>query len=166
MATTQQMTDERPTSRKAQDAPARRRGRPPAGADLVDGLASGSPEARRRLKAILRTLSGELTIDAACAETGLSRSRFCEIRRDFLEDSATLLEPGVPGPKPQERDEEIEQLRRDLERAEESRMVAELREELLLIGREDDAGPLDDLWPRSSSRVKKKKSRDRRRRSR
>lgn len=77
----------------------RRRGRPPSGAELVEGITRGSESARRRLGAILRTLSGDWTIEQAGRELGIGRSRFQAMRSRFLEEATALLEPRPPGPR-------------------------------------------------------------------
>ena len=77
----------------------RRPGRPSEGANLVASLATGTPVAKARLESILRTLSGEWTVEEACARLAISRSRFHEMRTAFLEGATTLLEPKRPGPK-------------------------------------------------------------------
>ena len=51
------------------------RGRPPKGLSHVDSI-PGDPEAKRRLKAILATMSGDLTVKEACEHLGVSESRF------------------------------------------------------------------------------------------
>ena len=74
----------------------RRRGRPALGADLVERLGA-SALARRRLSIILRTISGETAIDAACAALGVRRSMFHKLRARFLAQAAELLEPRPAG---------------------------------------------------------------------
>ena len=46
---------------------------------------------------ILETVSGERSIEDACAELGVSPSRFHELRREALESALRGLEPGVSG---------------------------------------------------------------------
>ena len=71
-------------------------GRPPEGAGQVERL-DGDAEAKRRLRVILETVSGERSIEDACAELGVSASRFHELRREALESALRGLEPGVSG---------------------------------------------------------------------
>ena len=71
-------------------------GRRPAGVEHVERL-TGDEEAKRRLRVILETLSGERGIEDACAELGVSASRFHELRREALESALRGLEPGVSG---------------------------------------------------------------------
>ena len=73
-----------------------RPGRKPAGPKLVEGL-SGSDFAKKRLEQVLRTLSGELTIEEACAELNIGRTRFYDLRQELLEDMVERLEPRPAG---------------------------------------------------------------------
>ena len=72
------------------------RGRPPLGAEIVDRL-EGSPQAKQRLRVILRTLAGEITIPQACTELGIAESRFHEMRTEILQHTLGDLEPKPPG---------------------------------------------------------------------
>jgi hypothetical protein len=56
----------------------------------------GSELARRRLEMILRTLSGELTVDEAFRERSIHASRF-HLRSRWLQQSLELLEPRPTG---------------------------------------------------------------------
>ena len=78
-----------------------RTGCKPLGVGHVDHL-HGSELARRRLEMILRTLSGELTIDAACHALGIHASRFHQLRNRWLQQSVELLEPRPTGRPPQD----------------------------------------------------------------
>jgi len=71
-------------------------GRRTSGVALVDAL-EGSADAKRRLKLVLETLSGERTVVDACKELGLCEARFYRFRRDCLEQSLASLEPGPTG---------------------------------------------------------------------
>ena len=73
-----------------------RLGRKPQGAELVDTML-GSQHAKLRLKAFLETLSGTVSVEAACRELGICQSRFFEQRTAWLHDSLDLLEPRLPG---------------------------------------------------------------------
>lgn len=108
-------------------------GRPPQGAELVEGLARGSKVARQRLAVILRTISGEMTIESACAELGIGRSRFHAMRSRFLTEATGLLEPRPPGPpahEPTEAEREVERLRGRIKELEVEVHVAQVREDL------------------------------------
>lgn len=71
-------------------------GRPPQGWNHVDRLEAGDAE-KRRLKIVLETLSGALSVEQACEELGVSASRFHELRRDALQAALDGLTPGSSG---------------------------------------------------------------------
>ena len=137
-------------------------GRPSEGLGMIERLGGGTAESRRRLDVIVRSLSGDLTVEQACGELGLEKSRFHEIRRAFLLAAPTLLEPGVPGPVPRSVNAEVEQLRRENEALRTRATMAELREELqILNAAEPAASP-----PKTTVRRAKKKKRTRTSRTR
>jgi len=110
-------------------------GRPPVGADLVDSITSASETARRRLKVVLRTLAGGCTIEGACEELGIGRTRFFALRQRFLVEAAHLLEPRTPGPKPRvvtDAERRAEALEAHVGDLEIEVMAAQVREELAL----------------------------------
>lgn len=85
-------------------------GRPPEGLGHVDRL-DGDDESKRRLRIVLATLLGELTVIEACERLGVSESRFHEMRRQALEGALASLRPGVPGrPKGVDEDPVIDRL--------------------------------------------------------
>src|SRR5262249_59886689 len=86
------------------------RGRHPAGPDYVDQLA-GSPSAKARLKVVLQTLAGQLTVQQACAQLALSPQRFHQLRQQILEAALADLEPGPVGRPPPPSDPAAEQVR-------------------------------------------------------
>jgi len=106
--------------------------RPGKGVEHVETL-EGSEEARRRLRGVLETISGELTVEAACEGLGLSAARFAEIRKEALAAALGSLElkpagrPPAPTPDPAvgRAEEEIRRLRRELE-------ASRIREEIAL----------------------------------
>jgi len=71
-------------------------GRPPEGPKHVDKL-DGDEEAKRRLRIVLETLSGERSVEEACADLGVSASRFHEMRREALQAALDGLAPGASG---------------------------------------------------------------------
>lgn len=73
-----------------------RRGRPGLGAEHVDGVESGD-ETKQRLKLILLTLSGELSVRQACEKLGVSEPHFHRLRERALTGAAEALEPRPAG---------------------------------------------------------------------
>jgi hypothetical protein len=85
---------------------------------------------------ILRTISGELTIEQACAELGVKRSRFHDMRSEFLERATGLLEPRPPGPRPvapTPADREAERLHRRVADLELELHASHIREEFAVV---------------------------------
>ena len=80
------------------------RGRKPTGPDLADRL-EGPDESKRRLKAILETISGNRTIADAAAEIGVGEARFHELRNEVLQAALAALEPRPAGRPARERTE-------------------------------------------------------------
>jgi hypothetical protein len=138
-----------------------RRGRPPKGAELVDSL-GGEELARSRLKVILRTLSGELSVQQACAELGVGESRFHELRSQALGGALAGLEPKSAGRKPTPvppRQDEIEALRSQIEMMKLELRFAHAREELAV-------GLPGVFDPQRAEEAAKKKTRARREKER
>lgn len=109
-----------------------RRGRRPGGAKLVDAL-GGSDLARARLQAILRTLSGEISVPEACQGLGIGEAMFHRMRSEYLQASLDFLEPKTPGRKPVTEAPEavrIRQLEAEMERMKLQLYGAQVREEL------------------------------------
>jgi transposase-like protein len=75
------------------------RGRPPEGPGLVEKL-EGPEDDRRRLRAILETISGQRTIASACEELGIKPARFHELRTQALQGALEAIAPGSPGRPP------------------------------------------------------------------
>lgn len=109
--------------------------RPPKGLDHIDSL-QGPQDQKRRLRVLLASLNGDLTVAEACAELGIKEARFHALRRQWLEHGLADLAPRPAGrprravpPADAERLEELEQenasLRMEL-------WAAEIREELAL----------------------------------
>lgn len=106
--------------------------RPGLGLGHVESL-EGTEQARRRLRCVLATLSGDLTVEQACLDLGISPARFAEVRKEALAGAVAALEPraaGRPaGPAPAaelvEAQERIRRLERELE-------ASRIREEIAL----------------------------------
>ena len=117
-----------------QDAGARR-GRPALGAEAVKEGGGASALAAARLRAIMATIAGTMSVDAACADLGVGRSRFHAMRRHFLEQAAGLLEPQAPGPRapePSAAETAVERLQQETARLKLELMASKVREELAL----------------------------------
>jgi transposase len=84
-------------------------GRPPKGFGHVDGL-EGPDELKTRLRVILATLTGELTVQEAAHQLGVSEARFHELRRESLQGALDGIAPGRPG-RPRKKEEPVERLR-------------------------------------------------------
>jgi hypothetical protein len=114
-----------------------RRGRPPKGAAHVDRIEDVSAETRERLRRIVQTLTGEVSVGEACAELGVSESQFHRLRERALAGAAEALEPRPAGrpraPEPSVHEQRIVELERELQQMKVSLRAAELREELALV---------------------------------
>jgi len=111
-----------------------RRGRPNKGAELVANL-DGSEPARQRLKIILQTLAGAMKIDQACDALGMGRAGFHKLRRQFLAQAASLLEPRPRGRQrrqPTAADDQIAELQREIVRLKLDLKAQQIREEIAL----------------------------------
>lgn len=136
-----------------------RRGRPPRGLDLVDGR-DGDPIAKLRLKLLLGTLTGEVTLSGAADLLGVSERAVVKQRARFLDDAIELLEPRARG-RPQKTETQeagrIRELEAEVERLEYELRVARAREELALILAETERGVKDGKSARGKKRKKRSK---------
>ena len=71
-------------------------GRPPAGPRIVEKL-EAAPQAKRRLRTILETITGESTISDASARLGIRPARFYVIRDQAMQAAAERLLPRPSG---------------------------------------------------------------------
>src|SRR5207249_6054001 len=71
-------------------------GRPPVGLGHVDRL-EGPEDLKERLHVVLATVTGEMTVEEACAALGVGPSRLHVMRRQALEGALTALAPGRAG---------------------------------------------------------------------
>jgi len=72
------------------------RGRPISGVELIERL--DSPRVmRRRMRIVLATIAGSLTIAQACAELGIGRTQFHKLRWRVLESAVEGLRPRPRG---------------------------------------------------------------------
>jgi hypothetical protein len=111
-----------------------KRGRPALGARHVERL-DGEDESKQRLQVILRALAGELTVEQACDELGISAAQFHRLREQALAGALAALAPKPPGrpgrppPEPsriQELEAEVLELKIDLR-------ASQLREEIAVL---------------------------------
>lgn len=111
-------------------------GRPPKGPELVERL-EGSGEAKRKLKLILETLSGQKTIAEVCEELGIGEAMFHVLRTRTLQEAIEGLEPRPLGRPPKAKEEaggRIEDLKREHERLTRELQVSRAREDLAVSG--------------------------------
>lgn len=110
-----------------------RRGRPVQGPELVK---DGSEQAQQRLKVVLATLGGSMTIEQACSTLGIGRSAFHKLRSRFLARAPDLLEPRPRGRRrhvPGEADRRIAQLQREIVQLKLDLKAQQIREEIALV---------------------------------
>lgn len=113
-----------------------RRGRPQLKTKLIDSY-EGSEQAKRRLRAILATLSGEWTTTDAAEYLECNEANFYAFRSRTLKEALLGLEPRPSGrqPKPHDpKDEEIARLRAELKRAQHVAQTLDARLELAVTG--------------------------------
>ena len=128
------------------------RGRPSLGPALADKV-EGSVQAKERLKLILQTIAGELSVADACKQLGLSEARFHELRQQWMQDACAALEPKPLGrPKETSIEQEVELLRlhRENQNLKMHLHAAQIREEIAV------AMP-HLLQPKQDATVSKKK---------
>lgn len=101
----------------------------------MDGL-EGPEAGKARMKAILKTLSGEVTVSEAAAALGLSEARFHALRQEKLQAWLDEMAPRPAGRPPTELEEatpeEMEALRRQVKELELDLQVARTRTEIAL----------------------------------
>jgi transposase-like protein len=108
------------------------KGRPPKGSEIVTGHdASGSAKLRVRL--VLETLGGKLSLKDAAAQLGISESQFHRIREDLLDGMLEAAEPKPLGRPPTLVDPAADvetQLRARIRELEDELEIAQVREVL------------------------------------
>ena len=107
--------------------------RKPDGWKLVENL-EGSKAAKVRAIAIVKSLTGEATIEEASAEANVAPSLFHRLRTRALEEMVEGLEPRKPGRKPAGPDVEAilrenEELQKKLKESENELAKSRVREE-------------------------------------
>ena len=135
----------------------KRRGRPSLGIDHVDSL-DGPEGDRHRLKLVLATLTGEVTVKVASRDLGVSEARFHEFRRQVLDGALAAAAPGFPG-RPRKVEpadtERVRELEARVKWLEEELQCAFVQTEVALV--------MPDLLRRSEARREKKGACSRRR---
>jgi len=104
------------------------------GTKIVDRL-DGSREAKKRMRAILQTVSGEKSVEEVCAELGIGKTAFHELRNRVIQAGLADLEPkpvGRPAREVPPEQAEVDRLKAESERLRDDLEVAYVREELAL----------------------------------
>ncbi len=112
-----------------------RRGRPGRGVEHVERVES-SEETKQRLKLILQTLSGELTVSAACETLGVSEPHFHRLRERALTGAAEALEPrpaGRPAILRDASDARVSELEEKLEEMKLELHASQVREQIAVL---------------------------------
>jgi hypothetical protein len=92
----------------------KKRGRPPKGSALVEKF-DGSEGAKERLKTVVATLTGEVTVEEACGHLRVSEARFHQMRDEVLQGGLVAMEPKAAGRPPKESESEDAVRVRELE---------------------------------------------------
>ena len=134
------------------------RGRRSKGPQIVQGL-KGSDHAKERLRTIMQTLTGELTVQEAQKQLGIGHTAFHQLREKAFQIALEGLEPGHAG-RP----------RRPTETQEEKR-IQELEAELLEMRIDLEASRIKEeiaiAMPHLLERnIKKKKAQKKKRKKR
>ena len=111
------------------------RGRKPSGSKLVDSM-EGSESAKRRLKVILETLSGSMSIEEACGELGIGPAAFHKLRSRTVQEALESLAPRSMGRPAKEKTPEqarIEELEGEIADLEMELEGSRLRERIALV---------------------------------
>ena len=108
------------------------RGRPPKGLSHVDSL-PGEKADKERLKTILATVTGNLSVKEACSRLEVSASRFHELRQTALNGMLAGLAPRPPGRPAKEREpKEVRELRERVAWLEEELEISRLKTEIAM----------------------------------
>lgn len=110
-------------------------GRPALRSNLVDQFDADS-YTKGRLKILLQTIAGELSVPDACHKLRISQSRFFELRSSMLHGALAGLQPkpaGRPTHKMDPESERIKQLQQENLDLRVHLAAAQLREEIALV---------------------------------
>lgn len=111
-----------------------KRGRKAQKSKLVEEL-DGSRYAKDRVRAILDTITGDLSIEEAAERLGMGQSSLYRLRRDALQDLLERFEPkapGRPGKKKLPEEARVEQMTAAIEGLRKERQTQERREGALI----------------------------------
>jgi transposase-like protein len=112
-----------------------RRGRPGRGVEHVERVDSSEPT-KQRLRLILQTLSGELSVSAASEMLGVSEPHFHRLRERALTGAAEALEPrpaGRPAILRTASDERVAELEEKLEQMKLELHASQVREQIAVL---------------------------------
>jgi hypothetical protein len=99
----------------------------------------GTRESKRRAKLILQTITGELSVKAACAQLGIGPTQFANLRTQALEGMVSVLQPKPAGRRPRVRvvtDHEVDLQLRIAELERENRLLQAQVEVAALLRRQ------------------------------
>jgi transposase-like protein len=123
-------------------------GRPTKGSKIVTKF-EASHEAEEKVRLVLETLAGKMSVKDAAAALDVSESRFHQVRDELLAGMLAAAEPKTVGrPKESREPEEVAALKQELADTKTELHVSRLRELL--------AAAFPELVRRESDRVKKK----------
>lgn len=132
-------------------------GRPNKGIEHLDKY-DVSEQSQLRGRVVMQTLTGELSVEDACEQLGIDRSRFWRIRDQALQWYLESFEPGRPG-RPRKRDVEVDAKEQEL-----LDRVAQLERELRLAEARADLAGLDQK--KAAPPARRMSRQERRRKSR
>jgi hypothetical protein len=138
------------------------------GTGHVDKL-EGAEAEKERLRLILKTVSGELTVREACEMLGLSESRFHELRDQALQGALDGIAPRPAGRQAEAldpKDEEIRKLKADLLETKKELVAEQVRSEIALAMPHLVHKPEDEAARQAVEREKKRETRRARKRQR
>jgi hypothetical protein len=125
-------------------------GRPPLRSNLVEHF-DADPITKERLKILLQTIAGELSVVDACHKLGISQARFFELRTTMLQGALDSLQPkplGRPALKTDPESQRIHELEQQNLDLRVHLAAAQLREEIALA--------MPHLSHRNPNKTKKK----------
>jgi len=111
------------------------RGRRAPGPEFVRRL-PGEATAKRRLEVILRTLAGQLGFNQASAQLGITPQHLHVLRHEAMQAALAALAPrpmGRPRQKAAPGQEQIDDLRRQIEQLQQELRSSQLREQLAVL---------------------------------